>query len=181
MKKYFYDKFKYQLASLTFSRPCNVVREHIMNDDSVVFFGGQDWENVQTDLARIPQSDRSKFILALFMVVITDQCLYTHFRQTYQSWRQMTTFPKFGWSGYGPHNENPFKIIWAPERDNVIDSAQVLSMLPDFVAFMKSETETFFKKNLPTVPVTAFFNAIKNDAAYSFSEGSIIQKIKELI
>ena len=181
MNAYFYKQFPSQLALLTFSRPNNIVREHIMKDDAVVFFGGRDWENAKADLSRISEIDRPKFILSLFMIVITDQCLYTHFRQTYQTWRQKTNSPKFGWSGLGPHNENPFKIIWAPERDNVVDPNLMITILPDFVAFMKSETKNYFSNNLSSIPAESFFSAIKNDEAYAFAEGIVVPKLKELL
>lgn len=124
MNHYFHNRFPSQLALLTFSRPNSVVREYL-NDDAVVFFGGPDRESARIDLSRIPEDDRPKFVLSLFMVVITDQCLYTHFRQTCQMWRRQTNFPKFGWSGFGPHNENPLKILWAPERDGAISAADI--------------------------------------------------------
>lgn len=162
MKHYFHNKFPSQLTLLAFNRPSQIVREHIMKDDAVMFFGGKDWESAKTDLNRVPSDDRPKFVLALFMVVISDQCLYRHFNETYQTWRCQTKFPKFGWSGFGPHNENPFKILWAPERDEVISTTEIALILPEFVSFMKSETDCYFSNHLPGIPSKAFFHAIKN-------------------
>ena len=181
MNYYFHNKFPSQLALLSFTRPSQIVREYIMKDDAVMFFGGKDWESAKTDLSRIPIDDRPKFVLALFMAVITDQCLYTHFNQTYQAWRAQTHFPKFGWSGFGAHNENPLKILWAPERDEVVSTADVTLIMPEFVSFMKSEVDSYFLNNLQGISSDAFFNAIRTDPAYSYSKGTVIPQFKRLI
>ncbi|OGV68000.1 MAG: hypothetical protein A2283_10695 [Lentisphaerae bacterium RIFOXYA12_FULL_48_11] len=107
IKDYFYGQFPEHLQQLEYQRPNDVVRENIMRDSTVVFFGGRDWENVRADLQRIPDIDRPLFILCLLMVVLTDQCLYSYFHDHYSNWRSKTSYPKFGWSGFGPHNENP--------------------------------------------------------------------------
>lgn len=140
MRDYFYNTFANQLRLLAFCRPSQIVRERIMQDESVVFFGGPDWESVSDDVFRIPEGDRPFFILSLFMVVLTDQCLYTYQRNSYQVWRQKTNFPKFGWTGYGPHNENPLKILWAPEREHAVIIDEILNLIPNFVRFMLEET-----------------------------------------
>lgn len=181
MNHYFHNEFPSQLALLSYKRPSSIVRERIMKDETVVFFGGKDWKNVRTDLSRIPAGDRSKFVFALFMIVLTDQCLYTHFKQDYKPWRSQTNFPKFGWSGFGTYNENPLKILWAPEREEVISADEMISILPDFVSFMKSETDSYFSKNLQGISSESFFNALKSDSGYSYSEGRVIPQFKKLI
>ena len=149
-----------------------------MGDPSVVFFGGPDWENVADDLANIPAPDRSRFILSLFMVVLTDQALYRHFRQSYDAWRRKTNYPKFGWSGFGPHNENPFKILWAPEREHIIDNNELLALAPDFVRFFVDEATAYFRQHLPAIEVRAYFDAIKHDMGYGFNEGDVVRRVK---
>jgi len=178
MHEYFYGRFPSQLRHLEFRRPNDVVREHIMRDQAVVFFGGRDWENVATDLRLIPEEDRSLFILSLFMVVLTDQALYTHRHDLYDAWRLKTNFPKFGWSGFGPHNENPFKILWAPEREGIINTNEILALLPTFVRFFVDETTTYFRQHLREVDVPGFFDAIRHDNGYAFNQGAIVPRAK---
>jgi len=178
MHEYFYQTFPSQLARLEFRRPNEVVRESIMRDPAVVFFGGPNWDHVQADMAPIPDDDRSKFILFLFMIVLTDQALYTYNRDSYDAWRAQTKYPKFGWSGFGPHNENPFKILWAPEREQTVDVDQVLAMVPQFVRFLVDETRTFFGQHLPDVNVAAYFAAIRHDAGYAFNQGMFVPAVK---
>ena len=178
MHDYFYNRFPPQLAQLAFRRPNDIVREQITRDASVVFFGGPDWENVAADLATVPALDRTRFILSLFMVVLTDQAFYTHFHESYDAWRRRTNFPKFGWSGFGPHNENPFKVLWAPEREHLIDNNELLALVPDFARFFVDETTTYFRQHHPAIEVREYFDAIKNDRGYGFNEGAVVPRVK---
>ncbi|QDS88748.1 hypothetical protein EC9_29420 [Rosistilla ulvae] len=179
MREYFYQTFPSQLARLEFLRPNNTVRENIMRDSAVVFFGGPNWDSVRADLAPIPDDDRSKFILSLFMIVITDQALHTYNRDSYDAWRAQTNYPKFGSSGFGPHNENPFKILWAPEREQIVDVDQVLAIVPQFVRFLIDETQSFFGQHIPDVDVVAYFDAIRRDTGYAFNQGMVVPAVKE--
>lgn len=136
---------------MTFHRPNEIIRKQLIKDDAVVFFGGEDWKAVSNDLSGIPQEDRPYFILCLLMVVLTDQCLYTYQPDSYASWRKVTSFPKFGWAGFGAHNENPLKILWAPEREKVVNVDEVLKLIPQFVEFMLTETKSYFQDSLSSV------------------------------
>jgi hypothetical protein len=178
MHDYFYGTFPAQLARLAFHRPNDIVREHIMRDPAVVFFGGPDWEKVAADLANVPEGDRSRFVLCLFMVVLTDQALYTYFRGSYDTWRSKTVFPKFGWSGFGPNNENPFKILWAPEREQVVDTNEMLALVPGFAIFFVNETTAFFGQHLPEVDIHGYFDAIRRDRGYAFNQGVVVPQVK---
>jgi len=179
MRDYFHDRFPIQLQQIPLRRPNDVVRGHIMRDESVVFFGGQDWRNVASDLRRVPPSDQVKFILSLFMIVLTDQCLYTYFQHAYIDWKRITNFPKFGWAGFGPHVENPFKLLWAPEREGLVDPNDAIEVMPQFVDFLLTETDDYFANRIPNVDRNHYYNSIRQDSAYEFNEGNIIPSFKE--
>lgn len=150
-----------------------------MQDNAVMFFGGRDWERVADDLQGIPANDKPLFVLCLFMVVLTDQCLYTHFPDGYPRWRRQTGFPKFGWAGFGPHNENPLKILSAAEREGEIVAEEVIQIIPEFVAFMIEEVQDFFQANLPGIESAAFFEYIERDGAFAYDEGKIVRCFKQ--
>lgn len=177
MKDYFYGKFPEHLQLLKLRRPNVIVREG-MRDEEVVFVGGRDWEGVQSDLQPIPPEYREKFIVSLLMVVLTDQCLYTHQRDAYPVWREKTNFPKFGWTGFGPHNENPLKILWAPERDAAVDIDVLLDLMPEFVRFFCTETEAFFGDHLPEVSIADYFESMVGDVAFEFDQGQAVVRFK---
>ena len=177
MNEYFYQEFPEHLKLIGFKRPNQTVLD-VEQDISLIFFGGKDWENVSADLSCIPKNKRPQFILSLVMIALTDQCLFTYFSESYPKWRKQTGFPKFGWSGFGPHNENPLKLLWAPEREKEVDSVELIDEIPGFVIFFMESVETFFSQNLSDVQYTEFFDAIINDSSFEFSEGEIVKSFK---
>ena len=130
----------------------------------------------------MPEEYRSQFVLSLFMIIVTDQAVFTYFRSNYQKWRERTAFPKFGWLGFGYHNENPMQILWAPERELIIAPDQMNHLLPDFVAFWIDETTRLFKADYHDISVKAFFSSITTDKAWlQANDGEIVPELKRLM
>jgi hypothetical protein len=171
--EYFYTRFPVDLQRIKKQEPNPIVRDEIMRDPSAIFFGGPEWENVSTDLQRVPQENRGRFVLSLFMVTLTEQVIYTYHRNQYMMWRAGTGFPKFGWSGYGPHHENPFILLWAPEREGVLQPNEVLPLLPEFVRFYLEATASYFRQHLPAIQMTDFLWGLVSDPGYQFAVGTI--------
>lgn len=173
---YFYQRFPRQFAKLGFTRPNEISLEHCHADDpGIVFFGGSEWGRVARDIATVPAEDRPYFVLCVFMAVVTDQCLHSYFPESYLAWRKHTNFPKFGWTGFGSHHENPFKLLWAPEREKCVNVDAVLDLMSEFAAFFSDATNRFFSANIPDVDPKAFFESIMQDRAYAFDEGRLVQ------
>ncbi|MDD2546971.1 MAG: hypothetical protein PHI55_11935 [Burkholderiaceae bacterium] len=179
MRDYFLEKFPIQLQGLKYQQPHRVVRQHILRDEAVVFFGGRDWTSVSDDLSKIPSEDRPPFILSLFMVVLADQWWYYYRPNLYDLWRKENSIPKFGWSGLGPHNENPFKLLWAPEKAGLVVVDDVLALLPHFVLFMFWKAQQFRYDDLMWRDSLFCFESIKRDRAYQFSQGRIVHALKK--
>ncbi|WP_146219334.1 hypothetical protein [Sphaerotilus hippei] len=177
MKNYFYSKFPEHLSLLDFNRPNRVIQEY-MNNDPIVFFGGPNWENAANDLSRIPAGHRPHFVLSLFMITLTDQCLFTHHRHLYEEWRMKTNFPKFGHSGFGIRNENPLIILRAPEEKGLIEIDATSKMMPEFVGFFLEETRKLLDKTSSTTNLENYIRSIKNDRDYQLNEGILIQAFK---
>jgi hypothetical protein len=176
---YFYQLFPRQLAKLEFTTPNAISLRHVHADDpGIVFFGGMEWGRVARDIATVPAEARAYFVLSVFMAVLTDQCLHNHFPASYSAWRKSTNFPKFGWTGFGSHHENPFKLLWAPEREKCVNVDVVLDLMPGFVAFFFDASNRFFAANIPDVDPMAFFESIMQDRAYVFDEGRLVQSFK---
>lgn len=175
---YFYEEFRGHLSRIEHKQPSPQVRE-IMGDPNAVFVGDMDWGNVVADLGRIPPERRAYFVLSLFMITLTDQVIYTYFRAQYPDWRLATNFPKFGWSGYGPHNENPFILLWAPEREAVLNPNEVLPILPEFAQFYFTATADYLRTRLPAVAITDFFWHLAADPGYSFSMGTLAPAFRQ--
>ena len=178
--EYFYTRFPSDLRRIKKQEPNPIVRDEIMRDPSAIFFGGLDWESVEADLAKVPIENRGRFVLSLFMVTLTEQVIYTYFRNHYEMWRAGTGFPKFGWSGYGPHHENPFILLWAPEREGAIQPNVVLPLLPEFVRFYLEATASYFQQHLPAIEMTDFLWGLVSDRGYQFRVGTISPAFRTL-
>jgi hypothetical protein len=180
IEEYFHTRFKEQFRQIRFTHIGDVFGKDA--DKWTGFFGGHRWRYVRRDLSRVPIGERAPFVLCLFMVVVTDQALYTYFHEHYAKWRERTAFPKFGWGGFGPHHENPMQILWAPERQQVLVAGEVTALLPDFVTFWIQETTRLLETEHPEVPAQAFFSSITTDKAWrEASEGQIIPELKRLM
>jgi hypothetical protein len=177
MQSYFYSSFPNQLVRLSYAQPSEYTGK-LYGLAGVPFFGGRDWKNVATDLATIPVADRASFVLALFMVVLTDQALYTYHRDAYEMWRKRTAFPKFAWTGIGVHNENPMKILWIPEREGLVDVKELIAAMPGFVEFLVTQTRRVFVEYGLPVSMEKHFKCIMGDLAYDFDQGIIVPTFK---
>lgn len=178
MRAYFYGRFRDQLAGLeTYRQGEGIYHSH--DDPTALQIGVDEWKHVKSDLATVPEEDRPRFILSLFMIILTDQALHARFRRSYEAWRIRTRFPKFGSRGM-THCGNPFEILWAPERDAVIDPHLVMDLIPGFARFYLQETTNYFHENLPTVGVQEFLAKVRADRDYAASVnlGTIAPRMK---
>lgn len=178
MNHYFKEIFPGDWRKLEFVEPNSIVREHILKDPSALFFGGSDWCNVSSDLARISPAHREHFVLSLFMAVITDQCLHAHFPAAFPAWQAATRFPKFGWSGFGIHNENPLKIISAAEASGQLDIGHAQALIPEFIELFKVQIDAFFQSRDLNIRPADFFRAVVADDAFAQTSGTLLPQIK---
>jgi hypothetical protein len=166
-EQYFRNLFREHLTKLHYRQPSNVVKDHIMNDPFVMFFGGRDWENFEADINNILEQHRAHFILGLFMIVISDQNLYRYHQNDYVIWREKTLFPKFGWSGFGPHNENPLKILSVPSQNGYLNSEEDIELINDFANFFWDEVGDMVKRYELNVSQIEFFETMLKDVDFA--------------
>jgi hypothetical protein len=151
------------------------VQHTLGGDASTVFFGGQAWKNVAADLAGIQPASRPTFVLSLFMVIITEQCLHAHFPAAHRAWRARTGFPLFGWSGFGVHNENPYHLLRAPIAAGLVDEPACVALAPALAALFCSEVAEYFSANGLAVNANAFFAALRADPTYQPATRGLIR------
>lgn len=180
MQKYFSTAFPQDLKRIRLERPNRIVAREIMKDEAAVFFGGREWANVSHDLAAVAPDHRLNFVLSVFMITLTDQCLFTHRRDLYPAWRRQTAFPKFGWCGFGAHHENPFQLLWAPEREGLVDVDEAAGRMPAFVDFLIGETRRYFEASSFDLHIHDYVELIRRDAAFSFDVGAIVPCFKQM-
>jgi len=176
--EYFYKRFPADLARIEKKRP-NTALEASM--EPAVFFGGPNWENVRRDLAKISKGNREKCVLSLFMVTITEQVIYTYHRASYPAWRSRTGFPKFGWSGYGFHHEDPFILLQRPVDEGVVTAEQLCALMPEFTRFYLQATRDYLKRHLPQIKMGRFLRGLMQDHAYVAASGPVALEFKRCL
>jgi hypothetical protein len=176
--EYFYKQFPRDLAKFDMSKPNDVLAAAT---EPAVFFGGPDWENVRRDLAKVSKGNREKCVLSLFMVTITEQVIYTYHRTSYATWRSRTGFPKFGWSGYGFHHENPFILLQRPVDAGVVTAEQLCPLMPKFTRFYLQATEDYLKRHLPQIKMAKFLRGLMRDHAYVEASGPVALEFKRCL
>lgn len=178
LKRYFSKDFQKDLATLHLVDVPQVLKD-IFNDQDLFCFGGKDWANVSKDLASVPASNRSRFVLSLLAVVLTDQCIQTHYKPSYAQWRDQTNYPKFAWMRFGLYNENPLKILSVPERAGLLPVDQTLALMPEFVAFYLALMGDYLKKNMPNISLERFCQAIFKDRIMALEDGQVLAAFKQ--
>ncbi|HSM51025.1 MAG TPA: hypothetical protein VLA75_06460 [Thermoanaerobaculia bacterium] len=180
LRTYFHDRFPAQLGTLTFERPSEIVGE-ITGDPGALYFGGSGAERLPADLARIPERDRAPFVLCLFLIVLTDQALYTHFPAAYPTWRRQTRFPKLGHIGFGTRNLDPFLILDVAEREGAVEPAALVALAPALGRLWVGEGSAWLAAHLPEVHLSDLLERMRNDPGWSSGEGLSATAVREAI
>ena len=89
IENYFEHDFQKDIAKLQFNEVPQVLRD-ILHDPELLLFGGKNWSHLAHDLEHIEPNVRPAFILCLFAVVATDQCMQSYFKSHYPRWRTHT-------------------------------------------------------------------------------------------
>jgi hypothetical protein len=179
IERYFNKAFRQDIGKLCF-RPVPQVVKDIFHDPALVLFGGPGWENVKADLQDVPDSDLPQFVLCLFAVVLTDQCMHRYFKPSYARWRADTQYPKFGWNRFGLFNENPLQLLAVPEQAGLLDAEAVLALMPEFLVFYKKLVSDYLQRHLPHISPDQFFSALLQDDIMNFNVGSLVGAFRQL-
>jgi hypothetical protein len=175
---YFNHGFQRDIGKLQFSEVPQVLKE-ILNDKDLIQFGGKNWFRAQDDLDDIEAELRPMFILCLFALVATDQCMQTYFKQHYADWRAQTAYPKFGWTRFGLYNENPLKLLSVPEQAKLIDVTKTCGLMHDFVDFYRTLVVDYCHQHAPQLSADLFFSRLLQDDIFSMGEGQVVAAFKQ--
>jgi hypothetical protein len=178
LENYFNSSFQSDVAKLQFRAVPQVLKD-ILQDQELVLFGGKNWSTVDEDLALISPENRPQFILCLFLLVATDQCMQSYFKAHYPHWRSQTAYPKFGWTRFGLYNENPLKLLSVPDVAGLVDAELCSALLPEFVAFYRQQIEDYVRMHCPELTAEHFFGKLCRDAIFEFNEGALVPVFKQ--
>ena len=136
------QQFNADLNGMNFIIPNEVILSNPSDfnlDEYTVFFGKQDWENLNIDIDHIEEENYKYFFLCLFTITIIDLTVFKYFNEQYNAFREITKYPKFGWCGFGPHYENPRKILDLPAEEGYLN-IDVIN-LDEYYNFFELELE----------------------------------------
>ena len=123
----------------------------------------------------LTKPEKEYFGIALFFTVLTDMVCYSHFRQYYESFKQLTRYPKFigncpGGCHYHYHPSDIFAAMNYSKKNQLdILSPERLDFYEKFneaVEPMKIETIDFFSKYLCEINGNDFWNICVNEFPY---------------
>jgi len=177
--KYFNHGFQRDIGKLNFVEVPQVLKD-ILNDKELIQFGGKNWSRVEHDLQDIDVELRPMFVLCLFALVATDQCMQTYFKQHYGHWRAQTFYPKFGWTRFGLYNENPLKLLSVPEQAQLLDSEQTCALLREFVGFYRTLVADYCHLHAPELSADLFFSRLLQDDIFTLCEGRVVAAFKQV-
>jgi len=187
LKEYLKNKFPNDLAKLKFKKPNSVIQNNpdfFDIDQYTIYFGGMNWENIDQDINNIEKEFYEYFFLCLFTITTIDLTIFSHYRDYYSIFRNKTRYPKFGWSGFGPHYENPKKLLDIPFQKGLFRKDKI--DIDEYVQLFISETNSFLESNLNQIKTVDFFNSLLTDKDFQVSENEnstltllIINKLKE--
>lgn len=178
LENYFNSSFQSDVAKLQFRWVPQVLKD-ILQDQELVLFGGKNWSTVEEDLALIDPENRPQFILCLFVLVATDQCMQSYFKAHYAHWRSQTGYPKFGWTRFGLYNENPLKLLSVPDVAGLVDVGLSTALLPEFTAFYRQQIQDYVRQHCPELTAEHFFGQLCRDAIFELHDGTLVPAFKQ--
>ncbi|MBF0606731.1 MAG: hypothetical protein HQL61_04145 [Magnetococcales bacterium] len=111
----------------------------ITNKDDF-FFDRDSWINA---ILKINSNEQiTCFILSMFITVASDQTMFTYYKPLYGQFKLLTQYPKFGWCGLGPHNENPLLLIRYPIEKSLVEFKEIEKNLIQHQNYLKSKWKT---------------------------------------
>jgi hypothetical protein len=159
-KEYLSECFRNDLQKLNYG-----IRQKIFGN--MVFFGGDNWSNMDNDLRNIDKENRDYFCLSLFTIITFDQCAYTYYKEYYEIFREKTMYPKFGWSsGMGYLNEQPKKLLNLPEKNGYISGEKILNIIDEYINLFIDECNEFFKIIKVNIDSNDFLIKLINDYGF---------------
>jgi hypothetical protein len=172
IKEYLKNQFLLDLRTMDFHQPNSTILNNPNSfriDNNTIYFGGENWKNINNDIRNIEEKNQEFFFLSLFMITVIDLAMFTYHRTFYDTFRRLTIYPKFGWVGFGPHYETPKKLLNIPESRGLIEKKDVFKYIDVYIDLFFDECNTFFNNNIPEITTQDFIRNIVNDQDFRFA------------
>jgi len=155
IKDYYLQQFRVDFKKVELQKASN-----ICNTDDL-FFSREELQRVlKTD---ITAQNHPYFIFSMFITIASDQIIYTYFPDNYSEFRNYTRYPKFGYCGLGPHNENPLMIVVDAVEKKIVPQETVEKLFSEAAELFIAEIKDFFEKYMCSIQPEDFFRKFITD------------------
>ena len=182
LKDYLNQQFVYDLKELNYKQPNSVIKNNLESfniDKYTIFFGGPNWKDINNDIKLIDKNNYENFFLSLFTIITIDLTFFTYFKDDYDYFRNTTRYPKFGWTGFGVHYENPIKILDVPQKLNLIDESKI--NYNEYSNLFYESLENYLKSFNNKINIQEFIEKLINDKDFRIKNNLISSKLLKSI
>lgn len=117
----------------------------------------------------------SYFAVSLFLTILVDEVVYTHYKHHYDKFRQLTMYPKFigdcpGACHYHLHPTSIFRGLNSYfDRNRLMEEKQVefRDAFLEAIPGMKKECDDFIEKHMPEMNKEDFWKRCSSEFPYS--------------
>lgn len=118
----------------------------------------------------LDKEKKELFGVALFLTILTDMVCFTHFKQHYSKFRNLTRYPKFigNCPGGCQFHHEPNDIFFAMSKGLSPNEPHLLfrSKFLEAIETMKEETLNFFNQYLPEINGETFWGKCQREFPY---------------
>jgi len=155
LSDYYHNKFRNALKNIKCAEGSQVT-----NPDDI-WFSKEAWLEALRKMR--DKEERACLIFSMFITVASDQTMYTYYSGLYEEFRTLTRYPKFGWYGLGPHNENPLLLIQYPVEEGVVDWAILEDYFKPAAQLFAHEVKAFFTNHMSQIDPNQFVSKFVED------------------
>jgi hypothetical protein len=166
LKEYMKHRFPNDCQRLKLRKPNSVIQSHASDfrvDADTQYFGGFNWADFDQNMASVEQAYQSYFCLGLFWHCILDMTMFSCFKEYYAPFRSRTIIPKFGWSGFGVHYNNPTLLITLPEQKGILNHLELSSCILEYGAYWEDYIQDRITQYQASLTVPIVLNAMLSD------------------
>lgn len=137
-----------------------MAREVVFRGQDVRFFGGQNWSDPASSIARIPDGQRLSLVLDLFGRTLLDFALEARHTDASFHIRNKLRLLRFGYCGMGPHLSDPFLLLNRPEDEGLFAGTGMDSAIDMFVEQYSQRVELSLHHSSIPVPISSVHRAL---------------------
>lgn len=166
LQEYLRNQFLNDFRKLKLYKPGSVIQAHASDfrvDADTQYFGGSNWADFDRNMSSILEANKPYFCLGLFCHCILDMTMFSYFKEYYSAFRSRTLMPKFGWSGFGVHYNNPALLINLPDQKGILNATNLSKVLHVYGDYWEACIQEMITQYQPSLTVSLVLKALLSD------------------